>query len=87
MLGWPMAEPPQYLPLEDKLKSALKREANNEYLPLLLLTEMLEDGRWEEAAALVRRLGLEEGPVKEAFLDSVTWANQFGTMDLEAAES
>ncbi len=87
MLGLPMAETLQYLPLEDKLKSALKREDNNEYLPLLLLAEMLEDGRWEEAAALVRRLGLEEGPVKEAFQASVTWANQFGTMDLEAAES
>jgi EAL and modified HD-GYP domain-containing signal transduction protein len=87
MLGLPMAETLQYLPLEDKLKSALKREDNNEYLPLLLLAEMLEDGRWEEAAALVRQLGLEEGPVKEAFQASVTWANQFGTMDLEAAES
>ena len=87
MLGLPMAETLQYLPLEDKLKSALKREKNNEYLPLLLLAELLEDGRWEEAAALVRQLGLEEGPVKEAFQTSVTWANQFGTMDLEAAES
>ena len=86
MLGLPMAETLQYLPLEDKLKSALKREENNEYLPLLLLTEMLEDGRWEEAADLVRRLGLEEGPVKEAFLASVTWANQLGTMDFEAVE-
>jgi c-di-GMP phosphodiesterase len=87
MLGLPMAETLQYLPLEDKLKSALKREANNEYLPLLLLAELLEDGRWEEAADLVRRLGLEEGPVKEAFQTSVAWANQFMTVDLGGVAS
>ena len=87
MLGLPMAESLQYLPLEDKLKSALKREANNEYLPLLLLAELLEDGRWEEAADLVRRLGLEEDPVKEAFQTSVAWANQFMTVDLGTAAS
>jgi c-di-GMP-related signal transduction protein len=67
-----MAETLHYLPLKDKLKSALKREVNNEVIPLLLLAEMLEDGRWEEAAALVRRLGLEEGPIKEAVQASVT---------------
>jgi hypothetical protein len=72
LIGLPMAGTLQYLPLESKLKSALKQEANNAHLPPLLPAEMQEDGRWEEAAALVRRLGLEEGPVKEAFQASGT---------------
>ncbi len=45
------------------------------------------DGCGEKAAALVRQLGLEESPVKEAFQASVTWANQFGTLDRETGDS
>ncbi len=76
MLGIPTADAVKYLPVEEKLKGALRREANNEYLPLLLLAEALEDGRTAEADELISRLGLDSGRIHQAYQAAVSWANQ-----------
>jgi len=75
MLEIPMGEITTHLPLNEKLKDALKRESNNEYLPLLELALCLEEGRWEEAQKMVRQLNLDEGKVKSAFQKAVDWAD------------
>jgi c-di-GMP phosphodiesterase len=66
-----------HMPLEEKLKGALRGEPNNEYTSLLLLAELVEEARWEDAGALMRRLGVEEAGVRESFQLAVVWANQF----------
>ncbi|MBI5062543.1 MAG: HDOD domain-containing protein, partial [Desulfatitalea sp.] len=43
MLGMPMRHIVTYLPLDEKLKAALCREPNNEYLPLLQLAQLCEE--------------------------------------------
>jgi EAL and modified HD-GYP domain-containing signal transduction protein len=77
MLDLPAEEYLLYLPLEESLKAALRREPQNEYLPLLQLVELLEESRWNEVSRLVQRLGLAENAVMEQFQTSITWADQF----------
>jgi len=77
ILGLPAEEFVRYLPLEERLKEALRREPQNEYLPLVNLVELLEEARWEEVSQLVQRLGMDESKVKQCFSASVLWANQF----------
>jgi EAL and modified HD-GYP domain-containing signal transduction protein len=74
MLGIPMAEVITYLPLDDKLKSALCGEPNNEYLPLLQLAQYLEEARWDDVEKLIQRLNLDRIKVKAAFQASIDWA-------------
>lgn len=76
MLGAPMKEITAHLPLNDKLKGALNREPNNEYLPLLKLVQSLEEGHWDEAQQLIQQLNLEESDVKSAFQRAVDWADE-----------
>lgn len=76
MLAMPMSEAVRYLPVEEKLKGALRRETNNEYLPLLELAEALEDGNTALADAMIGRLGLEADGVRHAYQSAVAWANQ-----------
>lgn len=76
MLGVTMAEAVRYLPVEEKLKGALRGDANNEYLPLLRLAEALEEGQTELADELISRLGLDGEGVRRAYQSAVAWANQ-----------
>lgn len=76
MLQIPMSEAVRYLPVEEKLKGALRRDANNEYLPLLELAEALEDGRSEVADRMISRLGLDRTAVRRAHQTAVVWANR-----------
>ncbi len=76
MLGIPMQEIIAYLPLDDKLKSALCRDPNNEYLPLLELVQYFEEGRWQEAGDMVYKLNMDEDKVKDAFQKAVHWADE-----------
>ncbi len=76
MLGIPMGEITAHLPLNEKLKDALKREPNNEYLPLLELALCLEEGRWEDAQQMIQQLNLDESKVKSAFQKAVNWADE-----------
>ncbi len=80
MLGMPMTEIVTYLPMDGKLKGALCREENNEYLPLLTLSQNFEEARWNEVQAQVQRLNLDEAGTKEAFQEAVDWATELGVM-------
>ena len=76
MLGTSMDEIVSFLPIENKLKDALRREANNEYLPLIRLAQCVEEARWEDAGAMMQQLNLDRDKVTAAFKDAVAWADQ-----------
>jgi EAL and modified HD-GYP domain-containing signal transduction protein len=80
MLGLPMKDIVSYLPLDSKLKAALCREPNNEYLPLLELAQHCEEARWEESDQMIQRLNLNAAKVKAAFQASVDWANEMASL-------
>jgi EAL and modified HD-GYP domain-containing signal transduction protein len=80
MLGMPMEDIVTYLPLEGKLKAALCREPNNEYLPLLQLAQHYEEARWEEGDRMIQRLNLDAAKVRAAFQASVDWANEMASL-------
>jgi EAL and modified HD-GYP domain-containing signal transduction protein len=80
MLGMPMEDIVTYLPLEGKLKAALCREPNNEYLPLLELAQHYEEARWEEGRQMVQRLNLDDAKVRAAFQASVDWADEMASL-------
>jgi EAL and modified HD-GYP domain-containing signal transduction protein len=76
MLGTPMDDIVSFLPIENKIKAALRRESNNEYLPLVRLAQCVEEARWEDAGAMMQQLNLKREKVTAAFKDAVEWANQ-----------
>jgi EAL and modified HD-GYP domain-containing signal transduction protein len=76
LLGMPMAEIVANLPLDSKMKAALCREANNEYLPLLQLAQCLEEARWEDGESLIQKLNLDSKKVRTAFQASVNWSSE-----------
>jgi EAL and modified HD-GYP domain-containing signal transduction protein len=76
MLGTPMADIVTFLPIEEKLKGALRRETNNEYLPMIRLAQCVEEARWEDAGAMVQQLNLDRDKVIKAFKEAVAWADQ-----------
>ena len=80
MIGTPMDEIVTFLPIENKLKGALRRDANNEYLPLVQLVQYVEEARWEEAEAMMQQLNLDREKVTAAFKDAVEWADQLLSM-------
>jgi len=87
MLDTPMTEIVGYLPLDDKLKGALCKEPNNEYLPLLQLAQYYEEAHWAEAAAMVQQLDLDPEKVSEAFQKAVDWASELTTMQSQPPQS
>jgi c-di-GMP phosphodiesterase len=74
MLQIPMIEIVGHLPLEDKLKSALLGEEDNEYLPLLQLVKAIEDVKWKQIEALTQQLNLDHTKVANAFQASIEGA-------------
>lgn len=74
MLGIPMSEIVTFLPLDGKIKSALCRDPNNEYMPLLELAQYYEEGRWAKADVLTASLNLDGRKVKAAFQTALDWA-------------
>jgi len=87
MLDTPMTEIVGYLPLDDKLKAALCKEPNNEYLPLLQLAQYYEEAHWTEADAMVHNLNLDPNKVAEAFKKAVDWANELTTLQTDPPQS
>ncbi|BBO68496.1 hypothetical protein DSCA_24260 [Desulfosarcina alkanivorans] len=81
MLGTPMADIVTFLPIENKIKGALRRDSNNEYLPLVRLAQCVEEARWEDAGAMMQQLNLDRAKVTAAFKDAVEWANQLTSAD------
>ena len=80
LLGLSMTSVVEYLPLENKLKSALCNEPNNEYVPLLKLAFYFEEARWPEAEKMIQQLSLDREKVKEAFQASVSWAGALAVL-------
>jgi EAL and modified HD-GYP domain-containing signal transduction protein len=74
LLGLPMAEIVDYLPLDQNLKAALCREPGSPYTPLLRLAQCCEEARWGEAASRIRQLNMDEAAVKAAFQMAIDWA-------------
>lgn len=77
ILGMPMETVIDLLPLDAKVKAAVRRDPNNEYLPLWGLRDSLEDGDWAKLEALSRKLCLDQRRVKDLFATSRDWAGGF----------
>jgi c-di-GMP phosphodiesterase len=82
LIGLPMPEIVGHLPIDNKLKAALCRESNNEYVPLLQLAQCLEEANWTGGDAMIQQLNLDRSKVMAAFQKSVNWAG-----DLESLRS
>jgi c-di-GMP phosphodiesterase len=80
LIALPMAEIVGHLPIDNKLRSALCLESNNEYVPLLQLAQCLEDAGWADAEAMIHQLNLDRSKVMAAFQKSVNWAGELETL-------
>ncbi|NCC25594.1 MAG: HDOD domain-containing protein [Deltaproteobacteria bacterium] len=77
ILGMEMSELTEKLPLDPKLKAALRRDANSEYLPLFHLLSFLEDGEWAALEDQTQQLGLDMGMLKSFHVQARDWAEAF----------
>lgn len=84
ILGMNMADLAERLPVDPKLKAALRQDANSEYLPLFHLLSCLEDGNWAALENQARQLGLELEQVKSFHAQSRDWAGGFFSMQGKA---
>jgi EAL and modified HD-GYP domain-containing signal transduction protein len=75
-LGIAMDELVALLPIENKLKGALRGETNNEYLPLLQLARCVEDITCEQTDIMMQRLNLDHQKVAEALKSAAQWAER-----------
>jgi c-di-GMP phosphodiesterase len=84
ILGMQMNDLAEKLPLDPKLKAALRRDANSEYLPLFHLISYLEDGDWSSLEINSRQLGLELEQVKAFHAQARDWSEAFFSMQSKA---
>ncbi len=77
ILGMPMSEVVELLPLDAKLKSALRRESNNEYQPLFELISCFEDGDHAAAETLIQNLSFDPEDVRARYRQAMDWGNAF----------
>ena len=77
ILGMPMEKVVELLPLDAKLKAALRHDPNNEYRSLFALLESLEDGDWPALETLSQQLFLEPDLIKASFAQARDWAGGF----------
>lgn len=77
LLGMPMDTLVELLPLDAKIKAALRRNPNSEYAPLWGLRDAMEDGDWSQLDSLTRKLCLDPFRVKELFAAARDWAGGF----------
>jgi EAL and modified HD-GYP domain-containing signal transduction protein len=82
MLGMPMRHIVTYLPLDEKLKAALCREPNNEYLPLLQMGQQCEEARWQEVEQILQKLNMDGDKVRGAFQEAVDWAAELTVLNI-----
>jgi EAL and modified HD-GYP domain-containing signal transduction protein len=80
LIGIPMAEIVGHLPIDNKLKAALCRESNNEYVPLLQLAQYLEEAGWADAEAMIQQLNLDRSKVMSAFQKSINWVDELASL-------
>ena len=79
MLGIPMDEIVDHLPLEQELKDALCGMPGR-YGKLLELTQCLEMGRWARLGELLTDMELDPGLVASAHFEALGWAREFFTL-------
>jgi c-di-GMP phosphodiesterase len=79
ILGLPMVKVVELLPLEAKIKAALRHDPNNEYRPLFELLESIEEANWPLLESLTQKLFLDLKLVKENFSEARDWAGAFFT--------
>ena len=84
ILEMSMADLAEKLPLDHKLKAALRRDADSEYLPLFHLIFCLEDGDWDMLKNQTQKLGLELESVKTFHAKSRNWAEAFFSVQSSA---
>lgn len=77
ILGLPMATVTEHLPLEEKLKAALRRETQSEYQPLLDLIACIEDADWRRLGEMTRQLGFDQEVVKACASEAMAWSSLF----------
>ncbi len=77
ILGLPMATVTEHLPLEEKLKAALRRETQSEYQPLLDLIACIEDADWQRLGEMTRQLGFDQEVVKACASEAMAWSSLF----------
>ncbi|MBP1599158.1 MAG: hypothetical protein H6Q05_4535 [Acidobacteria bacterium] len=85
LLAIPMREVVSHLPIDNKLKAALCREPNNEYLPLLLLAKCLEEADWAQGESMIQQLNLDSRKVRSALQASINWANDLASLHAATA--
>jgi EAL and modified HD-GYP domain-containing signal transduction protein len=81
MLGMPMRHIVTYLPLDEKLKAAMCRDLNNEYMPLLQLAQRCEEARWQEVEQILQNLNMDGDKVRGAFQEAVDWAAELTVLN------
>lgn len=77
ILGMPMESVVELLPLEAKLKAALRRDPNSEYRPFFALLECLEDADWLGLQIRTQKLCTDLDQIKGAFTKARDWASGF----------
>lgn len=80
MLGVPMEEVVEHLPLDAKLKAALCGQPDSEYLQLLQLARLFEEAKWARADQMIQQLNLDSAKVKAAFQKASDWAAELTHM-------
>ena len=86
MLKAPMPDIVAFLPLDNKIKSALCRDRDSEYLPLIELAQYLEEERWPEAEALMNNLNLDPRQTKADFQTALSWTSELTTLAAGASK-
>lgn len=77
ILGMPMENVVELLPLDAKLKAALRLDPNNEYRPLFELMESIEDADLSALQTQTQKLFLDLDRIKDAFASARDWASGF----------
>jgi EAL and modified HD-GYP domain-containing signal transduction protein len=77
MLGMPMADVVDHLPLEDPLPDALLGKESVPYLGLLELARQFENPDWDELERLIGDLDLDLDKVAFAVFASANWVEKF----------
>ena len=75
LLGRPMEEILDELPLTDSIKKALLGEANS-FKIVFDLVLSYEKANWTDVAPLASRLGIEEAEIPKIYSKSIEWADQ-----------
>ncbi len=74
ILGLPMTDVLDMLPLQAKFKECLQGAPDNEHAPLFALVSALEDADWDRLNEMMLRLGFTPNVVKTLYTEAMDWA-------------